>query len=174
MTFDSKRIEKNETRIRPSSFPASRGPISGTPRKYARRRYSRPNANAQKIVPIVSRIAVRAARPRSFFRARARAVSHFGASSVRSSSSIQDLDELSGEPFACQAQEDVLEARDSGLGRRAEVVHGAAGADDASLNDRAPVAARLRHLERVRGHHERMSAARVLAEQVLVRAGRLV
>ena len=34
MMFDSSRIEKNPTRISPSSLPASSGPISGTPRKY--------------------------------------------------------------------------------------------------------------------------------------------
>src|SRR6185436_7710248 len=64
-------------------------------------------------------------------------------------------------------------ARYARFGGGAKVVHGAAGTDDAALNDRDAVAEGLRHLERVRGHNNRVPASRVLAEQVLERASRL-
>src|SRR5215216_2472704 len=51
-----------------------------------------------------------------------------------------------------------------------QLVHGAAGANDAALNDADPVTEGLRDLERVRRHHDRISAPDVLAKQIFERA----
>ena len=50
---------------------------------------------------------------------------------------------------------------------RAQLVHRAAGADRPVRDDRHAIAHRFRHFERVRAHHDRVAAARVLAEQIL-------
>ena len=120
-------------------------------------------------------------------RARARAVSHFGtsrcsdgsesaarrASRRARASGIEDLDELARRVLAGEPQEDLsspVRAR-VGAARSSSIVPQARITPPWMIAD--AVAQRLRHLERVRRHHDRVAATRVLAEQILEDARRL-
>jgi hypothetical protein len=122
----------------------------------------------------------RAARPRSFAIARARTVSHLGRSSSRSDgsgsapkSSTPDIDELPRRILASEPQEDLLQPLGVRIGVLAQLVHRTARADGPLRDDRHPVAQRLRDLEGVGAHHDRVTAMGVLAEQVLENSRRL-
>src|SRR5688572_1900471 len=200
MTFDNSNIEKKLTKMIPSSFPASSGPMSGTLRKYSSRRNTRTSTNAQKSAPVMPRSAIRAPRPRSPPRARTRAVSHLGrrrwrsgtfgsgatsasvsrdegrsasASAARAASGIQDLDHRPRRVVTRQSQEDLLETFFASGGVSAEIGHRAACPDLSVLNDGDAIAETLRDLERVRRHHDRVTAARVFAKEILQHLRRL-
>src|SRR5689334_4432631 len=146
MMFESSRIEKKPIRIRPSSFPASKGPISCTFLKYRRRRYSTPKMTAQNRTPKSASNVQRALRPRSPAVARARAVRNFGRSRWSSdgfgsgfspalgdagscASSVEDIDELPCGVLPRELEEDFLEPARSRLRTVAKLVHRAARAD---------------------------------------------
>src|SRR4051812_24636666 len=126
--------------------------------------------NAQKSSAMPPSTARRAERPRSFAIARARTVSHLGRSSNANdgsgrapTSGIQHLDELAGCVLASEAQEDLLETLRPGVRAAPEVVHRAARANRPLRDDRHPIAQRLGDLQRVRAHHDRVTATSVLA-----------
>src|SRR5688500_10859358 len=201
MMFDSRRIEKKPTRMRPSSLPASSGPISWTPRKYARSRYRTPKMKDQNSSPKNPRIANRAPRPRSPLSDRALAVSHFGQSrwssdgsggwimwapvcelSTRAfaaacasddaeacacASGIQHVHQLASGVVARELEEDVLQPGPAARGVLLQVRHRAVCANASALDDGDAIAHRLRHLERVGRHHDRVAAVAVLAEEIL-------
>src|SRR5687767_2752163 len=106
--------------------------------------------NAQKMNPRPPRTAVRATRPRSPERARARAVSHLGRSRWRrlgfgspaapgsrpaTASGIQDLDQLAGRVVPGEPQEDLLEPAGVLAAVPPQLGHGAGGDDLPVLDD---------------------------------------
>src|ERR1700737_220868 len=117
--------------------------------------------NAQKSRPIAPRMANRALRPRSFAIVRERAVNHFGSSNRPSkgsgragASGIKYLDELACCVLARKPKEDLLESLRAMLRGGPQLGHRPGGANLSLRNDRYAVAQGLRHLERVRAHHD--------------------
>src|SRR3954469_5148948 len=148
----------------------------------------------QNISPNTPRSVHRAARPRSPAAARARAVRYFGtskchsdglgsgastatelrsAAASRRASSVEDIHELPCSILTGQSEEDLLEAARARLRPSAQLVHGAARAHLSALDDTDAIAHRFRDFEGVRGHHDRVSTPRVLAEEILENACRL-
>src|SRR5258708_235291 len=130
--------------------------------------------NAQKPKPMMPRIVKRAPRPRWPASVRARAVSHFGSRTKPSegsgrdpASGIQDLDQLARRVLASESQEDLLESLRAVLSGFAKLRYRAGRANASLRDDGDAIAQVFRHLERVRGHHDRVTAPRVLAEEVL-------
>src|SRR6266550_3767943 len=184
-TFDRIRMPNKLMNISPSSFAASNAPISGMPRKYFSSRYSNPKTNTQKIAPISTNRISRPERFSVFPSGRAFAEMNFGDSTcinpgdgggsvatgvtgtaTARSLGIQDLHCFARRPLTRELEEDVLQ---SPAARRqgAQVVDRSHRADLALLDDRDPVAQRLRDFECVRRHHDRMSTTYVLAEKIL-------
>ena len=87
ITFESSRIEKKVTSMRPSNLPASSGPISCTLLKYASNRYSTAKTTLQNRRPTTPNSATRVPRPSAVDTVRALAVSHFGVRTCSSGAS---------------------------------------------------------------------------------------
>src|SRR3954451_12186656 len=142
--------------------------------------------NAQNSTPINESSPKRAPRPRSLAIARARAVNHLGRSRRASAGSgrvaaavaavasgIQHLDQLARGVLAGEAEEDLLQPLDPRRGAGPQLFHRAARANRSLRDDRDAIAQRLRDFEGVGAHHDRVAAARVLAEQILENLRRL-
>src|SRR5215212_51224 len=88
----------------------------------------------------------------------------------RTASGIQDVHEFAGGVFSGELEKNILEPFCSSCRLRAQLFHRSERANFSGLNDSNSVAHRLGNFERVRRHHDSMSAACVLAEKVLQNA----
>src|SRR4029079_5861037 len=150
------------------------------------------NTNVQNPRPNAPRMKTRTPRPFSPMVFRARAVIHFtlsrwavdGSGRPRglgrsttpravSALGVEDIDQLARPVLAGEPQEDPLEAHRAGVPGCAEVGHRARGANHAALDNGDAITHSLGDLQRVRGHHHRVSASRVLAEEIFEDARRL-
>src|SRR6266542_659278 len=126
----------------------------------------------QNTSPTIPIAAMRPAAPFSVLRARARMLCHFGMSrwrnpAVGSWSGIEHVHEFAGGVLSGELEENLFQSGRSARRFGAQLGHRAQRANLPALDDSDPVAHCLRDLERVRRHHDRVTAARVLAEQIL-------
>src|SRR5450432_359555 len=88
-------------------------------------------------------------------------------------SGIQHLDQLARRVLTREPQEELLEPLRTRANALVQLLHRSRSPNAPALNDRHAIADAFRHLERVRRHHDRVPALRVLAKEILQDARRL-